>query len=94
MLVGALADRLLVARGSATGGSRPDVAQRFVGLLQPLVMGWATLVAQGLLPGEGSVLGVPVWEQETAGRMGTLVAACSQVRHTMFEGAAVQRCGL
>ncbi len=58
LLVGVLADRLLVARGSATGGSRPDMAQRFVGLLQPLLMGWATLVAQGLLPGEASVLGL------------------------------------
>ena len=50
MLAGALADRLLIARSSASLG-RVDVSPRCVTLLQPLLMGWATLSARGFLAG-------------------------------------------
>ena len=48
-LLGALADRLLIARGTSAGGV--DVVQHYVPLLHPLLLGWATLAASNILPG-------------------------------------------
>lgn len=51
VLAGALADRLLIARGGASGG-RVNVSPRCLALLQPLLLGWATVAATDCLPGE------------------------------------------
>ena len=51
VLAATLADRLLIARSSASLSGRVDVSPRCVTLLQPLLMGWATLTARGFLPG-------------------------------------------
>lgn len=51
VLAGTLADRLLIARTSASSNGRVDVSPRCVTLLQPLLMGWATLSARAFLPG-------------------------------------------
>ncbi|KAL3157200.1 hypothetical protein ABBQ38_001439 [Trebouxia sp. C0009 RCD-2024] len=51
VLAAALADRLLIARSSPRLSGRVDVSPRCVTLLQPLLMGWATLSARGFLPG-------------------------------------------
>ena len=48
-LLAALADRLLIARGTPTGGV--EVVQHYVPLLHPLLLGWATLAASNILPG-------------------------------------------
>ena len=48
-LLGALADRLLVARGSALSGT--EVSARHVSLLPCLLLGWASLAACAILPG-------------------------------------------
>ncbi len=55
MLAATLADRLLIARGSALSTGRVDCSPRCVALLQPLLAGWATLSAQGFLPGMHSI---------------------------------------
>ena len=52
VLAACLADRLLIARSSSTSTGRADVSPRYVALLQPLLAGWASLSARGLLPGE------------------------------------------
>ncbi len=48
VLAGALADRLLVGRGGA------GVSSRQVALLPSLLLGWASLAACSILPGEPS----------------------------------------
>lgn len=53
VLAGALADRLLIARAGPSGG-RVDVSPRYLALLQPLLLGWATLAATDCLPGMSS----------------------------------------
>ena len=57
VLIGALADSLLLLRrpsGGGGGGGEPEVATRAVNMLQPLVLGWCSLAASGLLPRLGS----------------------------------------
>jgi hypothetical protein len=49
VLAGALADSLLLLRASPSTGE-PEVATRAVNMLQPLVLGWCSLAACGLLP--------------------------------------------
>jgi hypothetical protein len=49
ILAGALADSLLLLRPSAATGEL-EVASRAVNMLQPLVLGWCSLAACGLLP--------------------------------------------
>ncbi|KAK9810383.1 hypothetical protein WJX72_009786 [[Myrmecia] bisecta] len=53
VLAGALADRLLVLRGGPPLGANAgvEISARFVALLQPLLVGWATLASRGILPG-------------------------------------------
>jgi hypothetical protein len=48
-LVAALADRLLLMRRSNTGVN--SVSSRYVSVLEPLLRGWASLAAMGILPG-------------------------------------------
>jgi hypothetical protein len=48
-LAGALADRLLVARGSGASGT--EVSARHVSLLPCLLLGWASLASCAILPG-------------------------------------------
>ena len=48
-LLGALADRLLLARGSVLGST--EVSARHVSLLPCLLLGWASLAACAILPG-------------------------------------------
>ncbi|GAB4816914.1 hypothetical protein N2152v2_003960 [Parachlorella kessleri] len=50
VLAGALADRLLLASRPG-GGARGEVAGRALAVLQPMVLGWATLAARRVLPG-------------------------------------------
>eukprot|EP00887_Chlorella_sp_A99_P003020 scaffold9.g3020.t1 len=52
-LLGALADRLLVATAAAAGpgGARAEVCGRAVGVLQPMLLGWASLAGRRILPG-------------------------------------------
>ena len=65
VLAGALADRLLLARSSASTNGRVDVSPRFVTLLQPLLVGWATLSARGFLPGDNYMTVVQQYTSDT-----------------------------
>eukprot|EP00884_Botryococcus_braunii_P023317 jgi/Botrbrau1/966/Bobra.114_1s0009.1 len=49
-LAAALPDRLLVARGGTATG-HVEVSARYAAMLQPLLLGWASLAARGILPG-------------------------------------------
>jgi hypothetical protein len=54
LLGGALADRLLVVRGSLLDGgsdARQEVSARHLPLLPTLLLGWASLAACAILPG-------------------------------------------
>ena len=48
-LVAVLADRLLLMRSASTGDS--GISSRFLSVLEPLLRGWASLAAMGILPG-------------------------------------------
>ena len=50
ILVAALADRLLVLRKSASGAT--VISPRHLTVLEPLLRGWSSLAAMGILPGE------------------------------------------
>ena len=50
-LLGALADRLLLCTRGGPDGDRAEVAGRGAGLLQPMLLGWASLAGRRLLPG-------------------------------------------
>lgn len=52
VLAGALADRLLILRGSPNGAGGVDISPRALGLLQPLTLGWVSCASTGILPGE------------------------------------------
>jgi hypothetical protein len=49
VLLGALVDSLLLLRYDPATG-RAEVTSRPLGMLQPLVLGWCSLAAAGLLP--------------------------------------------
>ena len=63
-LLGALADRLLIARALLSGGV--EVVQRYIPLLHPLLLGWATLAASNILPGMPAV---PLQHWHTSGAL-------------------------
>ena len=48
-LVAVLADRLLLMRSASTGAG--GISSRFLSVLEPLLRGWASLAAMGILPG-------------------------------------------
>jgi hypothetical protein len=55
-LVGALADRLLLAskvRGPLAAGGRTEVCGRGFSVLEPMLQGWASLATHNVLPGAG-----------------------------------------
>ena len=49
-LVAALADRLLILRGSISADGS-SISPRQLSVLEPLLHGWASLAAMGVLPG-------------------------------------------
>ena len=52
VLAGALADRLLVMRSDQASDAGVKVSARQVALLPSLLLGWASLAACSILPGE------------------------------------------
>ncbi len=80
VLAGALADSLLLLRPNPANGEL-EVASRAVNMLQPLVLGWCSLAASGLLPKLNSARAAlqQVWGRGR-GRFGAIAAVLPQPR--------------